>query len=112
MLPPLPQLGQKPLIRHVSFSPPRCKSDTTAELDQIGPFAKAYVEAFEIPLPVLAVACLRLYLLRSVYSSGLIGARPPCARLTQITRRLCLLEYLIVSCCPCNNYGPRLVMGL
>lgn len=112
MLPPLPQLGQKPLVQHVSFSPPGCKSETTEEeLDQIGPFAKAHVEAFEILLPVLAVACLWLYLLRSVYSSGLIGARPPSAQLTQITRRLCLLEYLIVSC-SCNNYGPRLVIRL
>lgn len=96
---------------HISFSAPRCKSDTTEEqLDQIGLFAKVYVEAFEILLPVLAVACLWLYLLRSIYSSGLIGARPPHAQLTQITCLLCLLEYLIVSCCSCNNYGPRLVM--
>lgn len=34
------------------------------------------MEAFEILMSVLAVACLWLYLLRSTYSSSLIGAHP------------------------------------
>lgn len=35
------------------------------------------MEAFEILMSVLAAACLWLYLLRSTYSSSLIGAHPP-----------------------------------
>lgn len=46
------------------------------------------MEAFETLLPVLAVACLWLYLLRCVYGSGLIGARPPCAQFTRNVQSL------------------------
>lgn len=94
-------------MAHASFSPPG--SDTTEEeLGEIGPFAEASAEAFEILLPLLAVACLWLFLLRSIYDSGVIWARP---QLTQIMRRLCLLEYLIVGC-SCKNRGTCFVMSL
>lgn len=60
-------------MAHVSFCP-GCESDTTEEeLDEIGPFAEASAEAFEILLPLLAAACLWLFLLRSVCSSGVMG---------------------------------------